>query len=290
MTDAARGGVVIRGVTVRYNGTAAVDGADLSVEAGEWVAIVGPNGAGKSSLLRAIAGTVDYSGEIEIGGRPARSLSRRALSRLVAFVPQQPVLPDAMPALDYVVLGRTPHLGYWAAETDRDVAIARDALDRLDAGGFAGRPLGRLSGGERQRVVLARALAQQSRILLLDEPTTALDIGHQQVVLDLVEGLQSEGGIAVLSAVHDLTLAAQYSDRMVLLDGGRTVAEGPPERVLSDEHLARFPGARVTVLRGPSGELIVAPVRRSGDGGVEEHADPVGERGAGGGDRHVLES
>lgn len=258
-------GIEARRVTVRYNGKPAVDGASVSVPSGRWVALVGPNGAGKSSLLRAIAGSVEWSGSIEIGGRSVRAMSRRAVARTVAVVPQQPVLPDEMFVLDYVLLGRTPHLGYWASETVHDEAVALSSLDRLDAAEFAGRRLGRLSGGERQRIVLARAIAQQSAVLLLDEPTTALDIGHQQVVLDLVEGLRRERGITVLSAVHDLTLAAQYADRLLLLDGGRAVAEGPPETVLTSANLARFPGARVTVLRGPGGELIVAPMRRPAD-------------------------
>jgi len=256
-------GIRMTGVTVRYNGTPALVGADLSVAMGEWVALIGPNGAGKSTLLRAVAGTVPYTGEIELGDQPAASLSRRARSRRVAVVPQSPVLPDEMTAGDYVLLGRTPHLGYWASESEHDLEVAAEALRRLEGGELAGRRLGRLSGGERQRVVLARALAQESPILLLDEPTTALDIGHQQTVLDLVQGMRRERRIAVLSAVHDLTMAAQYADRLVLLDGGRVVADGSPSDVLTDRHLKRFPGARVSVLRGPDGSLIVAPRRRT---------------------------
>jgi iron complex transport system ATP-binding protein len=266
-------------VTVRYNGTPAVEVDALSVPSGRWVALVGPNGAGKSSLLRAIAGTVEWSGSIEIDGRRVRSMSRRSIARTMAVVPQQPVLPDGMIVLDYVLLGRTPHLGYWAAETEHDEAVALESLERLDAAGFAGRRLGRLSGGERQRVVLARAIAQDSSVLLLDEPTTALDIGHQQVVFDLVEGLRRERGITVLSAVHDLTLAAQYADRLVLLDGGRAVAEGPADVVLTAENLARFSGARVTVLRGPGGELVVAPIRSAGAGQTHRGMPPAGVAG-----------
>jgi iron complex transport system ATP-binding protein len=254
-------GITVDGVTVSYNGTPALVDSNLAVAMGEWVALIGPNGAGKSTLLRAVAGTVSYRGEIEIAGRPAASLSRRARSRRVAVVPQSPVLPEDMTAGEYVLLGRTPHLGYWAAESRHDLEVASGALRRLEGQDLAGRRLGRLSGGERQRVVLARALAQESPVLLLDEPTTALDIGHQQTVLDLVQGLRRERRIAVLSAVHDLTMAAQYADRLVLLDGGRVVAEGSPGEVLTEEHLARFPGARVSVLHGPDGSLIVAPRR-----------------------------
>ncbi|MEE9299363.1 MAG: ABC transporter ATP-binding protein, partial [Acidimicrobiia bacterium] len=145
-----------RDLTVRYNGNAVVDGVSLSVSAGEWVGIIGPNGAGKSSLLRAIAGTISSSGEVAIGGRPAGELSRRERARAVAVVPQNPVLPDAMSVVDYVLLGRTPHLGYLAAESDADLAITEAALWDLGIIHLAERPLGSLSGGERQRSVLAR--------------------------------------------------------------------------------------------------------------------------------------
>jgi iron complex transport system ATP-binding protein len=254
-------GVTVTGVSAAYNGRDVVRDVSLSVGAGEWVAIIGPNGAGKTTLLRSIAGTVPCRGDVSIGGRLMAGLAGRARARLIAFVPQQPVIPGGMSALDYVLLGRTPYIGYWGSESQRDRALALEALDRLDAGPFADRMLDRLSGGERQRVVLARALAQDAAVLLLDEPTTALDIGHQQQVLDLVEGLRRERGIAVLSAFHDLTLAAQYADRLVVLDGGALAAAGRPAEVLTPDLLGRFSGARVAVLEGPGGETIVVPVR-----------------------------
>ncbi len=265
-------GISARGVGVRYDGRVALEGVDLDVAAGEWAALVGPNGAGKTSLLRALAGTVPATGTVAVGGRPRRDMPRRRWARLVAAVAQHPVLPAGMTAAEYVLLGRTPHLGYLAATGAGDVTAALSALDRLDAGALAARPLGSLSGGERQRVVLARALAQDPEVLLLDEPTASLDIGHQQQVLDLVEGLRRERGLAVVAALHDLTLAAQYCGRLILLDRGRLVAEGTAAAVLTPEALARFSGARVALLRGPGGEMVVAPRRAStGDAGsVEE--------------------
>ena len=249
------------GVSVEYRGRVAVDRVDLSVAEGEWVALIGPNGAGKTSLLRALAGTVRYTGEVAIDGVTAASLSRRRAARLVAMVPQQPVLPDGMTVLDYVLLGRTPHLGYLASESATDVAISREAMARLDAGDLAGRRLGELSGGEHQRVVLARALAQQSAVLLLDEPTAALDVGHGQQVLDLVDALRRERRMSIVAAIHDLTLAAQYADRLALMDDGRIVAEGTPREVLTEDAIARFSGARVSILVGPGGEVVVMPRR-----------------------------
>ena len=268
-------GVLLSGVSVNYNGRTALDEVGLEVAAGEWVALVGPNGAGKTTLLRAVAGTVPYRGRITIGGTERSELRRREAARLVAAVPQAPVLPSGMTAVEYVLLGRTPHLGYWEMEKAGDLTLAREVLGRLGAADLALRPLGSLSGGERQRVVLSRALAQQAPVLILDEPTTALDIGHQQQVLDLVDELRRERDIAVLSALHDLTLAAQYGDRVALLAAGRLEAEGPAAAVFTPERLEGFSDARVVVLRGPGGELVVAP-RRAGAQEVEmRNSDPM---------------
>ncbi len=259
-------GISCRGIEAGYNGRRVLGGVDLEVAPGEWVAVIGPNGAGKSTLLRVIAGVVrPAGGQVSIGGRPAASLTRRERAQLVAVVPQHPAIPPGITVLDYALLGRTPYLPFWATETARDVARVRNVLARLDAGGLAGRALDRLSGGELQRVVLARALVQDAGVLLLDEPTTSLDIGHQQQVLELVDGLRHEDGLAVVSAIHDLTLAAQYADRLLLLHEGEVVAAGPPEQVLTSKELTLRYGASVTILRDDSGGLVVAPRRVAKD-------------------------
>lgn len=254
--------ITVRDLTVAYNGKPVLDGVDLVVSAGEMVAVIGPNGAGKTTLLRAIAGVIPIrSGEARIDGKEISGLSRREAARSVALVPQDPVIPKGMSCFDYVLLGRSAYIGYLASESAEDRRKAVRAMERLDAAEFADRPIDRLSGGERQRVVLARAIAQDAAALLLDEPTTALDIGHQQNVLDLVDGLRRDQGIAVLAAFHDLTLAAQYADRMVLLVEGEVMVDGSPATVLRPESLALFSGARATVIAGPGGETIVVPVR-----------------------------
>jgi iron complex transport system ATP-binding protein len=242
------------------------------VQAGEWLGIIGPNGAGKTTLLRSIARLVRHDGEITIGGQPAAGMSRRQLARFVAYVPQMPELPPQMTVGDYVLLGRTPHIGYLRMETDADRQICAGLLDRLALSPMAGRRLATLSGGELQRIVMARALAQQAPVLLLDEPTSALDLGRRVDALELVDDLRRERSLTVLSAVHDLTLAGQFADRLLLLDSGRVAASGTPADVLRDDVLAAHFGPGVRVIATAAGELVVMsrraaePVIRPGRG------------------------
>jgi iron complex transport system ATP-binding protein len=247
-------------VSVRLGETDALRNATLEIAEGEWIALVGPNGAGKTTALRALCGLVDYEGTISIDGRDTRTFGRRELARLTALVPQLPETPPELTVAEYVLLGRTPHLGYFAGESESDRDVATAALVRLDAAAFAGRSLHSLSGGELQRVVLARALAQDAPVLLLDEPTNALDLGRQQRVLELVDELRVDG-LTIVSTLHDLTLAAQYADRLVLLDRGRIVADGPPDAVLSEETISSLYGASVRIIREDGG-VYVLPRRR----------------------------
>jgi iron complex transport system ATP-binding protein len=251
----------VRDVTVELGGRAVVDAVDVAVADGEWLALIGPNGAGKTTLLRAIARLVPFAGEIVLDGRAVGELSRPELARLIAVVPQEPSTPPWMTAAEYVLLGRTPHLGPLAKEGARDRNAAARALARLDLLPFADRRLGTLSGGEKQRVVVARALAQEARIVLLDEPTAALDIGHQQQALELLDGLRAESGLTLVAAMHDLTLAAQYADRMVLLDAGRVVADGAPVDVLTEAAIAQHYGAAIDVV--PVGDRLAVVPRRT---------------------------
>ena len=252
--------IALESLSVKLGGADVVDDVTAEVGSGEWVAVIGPNGAGKSTLLRAAAGLVDYAGSLRIDGDEVARLPRREVARRVAFVPQTPLLPPAMKVHEYVLLGRTPHIGTFGYESAHDLEAASHALERLDLVAFAERPLATLSGGEAQRAVLARALAQDALTLLLDEPTTALDLGRQQQVLELVARLREQGELTVLSAMHDLTLAGQYAERLVLLSRGRLVADGPPAEIATEELIAAHYGAEVRVVE-QGGTVAVIPVR-----------------------------
>jgi iron complex transport system ATP-binding protein len=250
------------GITVDLGGVRILDRVDLTVGTGDWVTIIGPNGAGKSTLLRALAGLLPAAGRIELFGADLGSMSRRERARCIAVVPQRAHLPEGMTVEHYVLLGRTPHVPALSAERGADLAVVAEAIATLELDDLAGRRLDTLSGGERQRAVLARALAQEPALLLLDEPTTALDIGHQQDVLELVDRLRRERGLTVVATMHDLTLAAQFGEHLVLVAGGRVVASGSPIQVLTGPDVARHYRATVDVIRH-RGALVVVPLRAS---------------------------
>jgi iron complex transport system ATP-binding protein len=245
------------GLAVRYGGTTALHGISGRVGDGEWLAVIGPNGAGKTTLLSAIARLLPYSGSVTVCDRAADRLSRRELARLIAYVPQRPLLPPDMTVSDYVLLGRTAHIGYLRAETANDRRVSAAAIDRLDLGAMAGRTLRTMSGGELQRVVLARALAQEAPVLLLDEPTSALDLGRRMDALELIDEVRRERSLTVLSAIHDLTLAGQFADRLLLLAEGQIGACGPAREVLRNDVLARHFGPGVQVLTTDGGDIAV---------------------------------
>jgi iron complex transport system ATP-binding protein len=252
--------IAVSGLTVSYGRKKVVDALDLEVAAGTWVALIGANGAGKTTVLRAVAGLTPFEGSVRVGDLDVAATPRRIIARAVSYVPQRPVLPEGATVADYVLMGRNPHIRYLATEGRDDLTAVAEALDRLDLTPFARREVTGLSGGEAQRVVLARALAQAAPVLLLDEPTSELDIGHQQQVLELVDRLRREEGLTVLSTMHDLTLAGQYASRFVLLDSGRGVAQGPAEEVLRADLIRRYYGASVEVVVNGHG-VVVVPTR-----------------------------
>jgi len=253
--------VTIRDLSMSYRpGLPVLADLNIEVATGEWLGLLGPNGAGKSTLLKAIAGLVRHSGTIELLGVDSNSIPRRDRARAVAFVPQEPTIPLGMTVTEYVLLGRTPHLPYLGTESRRDLEAASAALDLLDLGSFAGRQMSELSGGERRRVVLARAIAQEADILLLDEPTGALDIGQGQNALELIGHLRSGRTMTIITAMHDLTLAGQFADRLLMMAGGRTVAAGSAVHVLTAEYIRDFYQANVEVVRVDGG-LAIVPVR-----------------------------
>ena len=254
--------VVLRQLSIDYAKVAAVRGVDLEVADGEWLTLVGPNGAGKSSILRAVARLVGFTGEVLIDGRSAGSLHSQELARRVAMVPQAPQMPAGMTVAQYVMLGRSPHLGYLGREGGKDVLVVGSVLDQLSLARFSERTLEQLSGGERQRAAIARALAQQSSVLLVDEPTSSLDVARQQEVLELIDGIRSTQRLTVIAAMHDLTLAGQYADRLALLVEGRLALCGSPREVLTEATIACHYGANVRVLEHDGGGRAVVPVRR----------------------------
>jgi cobalamin transport system ATP-binding protein len=251
----------VRHLGVEIDRSVLLAGVDLTVAPGEWMGLIGPNGAGKTTLLRAVAGVMDSFGVIRVDGNDLAELAPRERARRVALVPQRPIIPPGMDAFTYVLLGRTPHLGYFASEGKRDVEIAGEALAELGVADLSHRDISTLSGGELQRVVLARALAQQPEILLLDEPTSALDVGNQQQVLEVIDGMRSIRGLTVVSAIHDLTLAGQFCDRLALLADGELVAVGTPHQVLTEETIRVHYDANVNVI-WIDDQLAVIPTRQ----------------------------
>jgi iron complex transport system ATP-binding protein len=251
-----------RGIGVSVGRARLLDGVDLDVPAGSWTCVLGRNGAGKSTLLGALAGVRRCAGTVLVGGEDLAAMRPRARAQRIALAPQTAVVPPDMTVLEYALLGRAPHRGPLAGPRRSDQDVARQSLERLGLGALADRRVGTLSGGERQRAVLARALTQQPRVLLLDEPTAALDLGRAQEALELVDRLRREDGLTVVSTLHDLTLAGQYADELIVLDAGRRVAAGRPRDVLTHAGVAAHFGASAVVHVDDDGAVRVAPVRR----------------------------
>ena len=242
----------VENLTFAYNGQAVLRGVSFQLMPGEVLGLIGPNGAGKSTLIRLAAGFLrPGAGTVHLFGRPPTEWPPRALARRVALVPQGAYVPPTFTVWESVLLGRTPYLGFLGVPREADRRAARRALEWVGMAALSDRLIGELSGGERQRVLLARALAQEPRCLLLDEPTTHLDIHHQVAVLSLIRRMALERHIAVLIVLHDLNLAATFADRLALLVNGTLVALGDPKDVLRRERLTAVYGNAVAVFPRP---------------------------------------
>ena len=243
--------VRVAGVSAGYGEKAVLRRVDFTLRAGECAALLGPNGSGKTTLLRAISGVLaPQAGEIELLGRPIRVLNPRQRARMVAVVPQRGQLPQGLTARQMVLLGRFAHLGWMGAYNRKDYAAADSALDETGAATLAHRRLTELSGGELQRVLLARALAQQSPLLLLDELAAGLDWARMVELFDLLERRRAAGA-CVLMAVHDCNLAALYATRLMGLKGGDLVFDGPVAKVFTEENLGALYNIPVSILPHP---------------------------------------
>jgi iron complex transport system ATP-binding protein len=241
----------VDGISVALGGVTVLDAVSTSVGEGQFVGLVGPNGAGKTTLLRTINGALAPDrGTVHVAGEDVADLGSRATSRLVATVPQSTAIAFDFPVRHVVAMGRTPHIGRFGTRTAADREAVDAAMERAAVTDLADRPVTEVSGGERQRVFLARALAQDTPVLLLDEPTSDLDVNHQVRTLDIVSDLVAEGR-TVVAAIHDLDLAARYCDELRLLYDGRIQAAGPPESVLTDATVEAAFGARARVVEHP---------------------------------------
>lgn len=242
----------ITDISFAYNGQPVLQGISFHLKPGEVLGLIGPNGAGKSTLIRLAAGFLrPHAGTVRLFGRSPREWPPRELARLVALVPQGAYIPPTFTVWESALLGRTPYLGFLGVPRERDRQAARRALEWLGIDHLVHRYVGELSGGERQRVILARALTQEPRCLLLDEPTTHLDIHHQVAILSLIRRMAVEQGIAVLIVLHDLNLAVAFADRLAFLADGRLIALGDPRDVLSSDRLTAIYGNTVIVFPRP---------------------------------------
>ncbi|MEU7044462.1 ABC transporter ATP-binding protein [Streptomyces varsoviensis] len=250
-----------RGLTLAYEERTVVDGLDLDVPDGEVTVIVGPNACGKSTLLRALGRLLKpRGGAVLLDGTELSRIPTRKIAQAVGLLPQTPVAPDAITVADLVARGRQPHQHWWRQWSDEDERAVTDAMARTDTTALAARSVDELSGGQRQRVWIAMALAQETDLLLLDEPTTYLDISHQVEVLDLVRQLNHERGRTVVAVLHDLNQAARYADHLVAMKNGRIVARGRPSEVVTARLVREVFGLESVVVPDPvTGSPLVVP-------------------------------
>ncbi len=255
--------IKLKQVSFSYGDTPVLHHIDLLVQEGEMVALLGPNGSGKTTMIKLLSGVLrPTTGDIHLDGSILSRMKRRQVAQRVAVVPQQFSMPFAFTLREVVLLGRTPFLSLFSDEGEQDHRVVQQAIERVGIAALKERFFNELSGGERQKAILAMALAQEPKVLLLDEPTAHLDINHQVEILDLVKRLNREQGVTVIGAMHDLNLAALYFDRLLLLKEGRIFADGTPEKLLTVETIKEVFAASVHVTQHPltkSPHVVVIP-------------------------------
>ena len=266
MSDGQDPAVDARNVTFAVEAATLLDSVGLCAGRGELVGLIGPNGSGKSTFLHTISGLLRHqSGTVALSGVDLRTMSPKEVAAGLSLVPQIAPYTHGFTGMELVLMGRYPHMGRFQVEGAEDDHIARQAMRLTETEQYADRTLDTMSGGERQRVFVSRALAQQPRVLLLDEPTSNLDVLHQLKVFEVVRRLVDDG-LTAIAAIHDLNLAARYCDRMVLLSSGRVLAEGTPEQVLEQETVREAFGVESSVYRDPvTGALAISVIGPAGD-------------------------
>ena len=246
----------MQNVSLGYGHKIVLKDLNFEVKPGGMVGLIGPNGSGKSTIIRAFSRVIPpYSGKIMVNGEDATKIPRQNLARLVGVVPQIPVLPSAFTAFEIVLMGRNPHLGFLSYEGPKEFAIVWQAMEKTATQELAQRRVNELSGGEIQALLIARVLAQETKSILLDEPTANLDIGRQIEMLNLIKRMCTENDVTVLAAIHDLNLAAQYCDRLIMINSGTIHAQGTPKEVITAQNIADVYGAENCVYPHPANEL-----------------------------------
>ncbi len=246
----------IQNVTLGYGRKVVVGDITFQMKPGEITGLVGPNGCGKSTIIKALSRVISpYSGRILLGGKNISAISRRDLSRLLGVVPQIPLLPSTFTAFEVVLMGRNPHLGLFQYEGQRELDIAWRAMEQTMTLHLARQRVGELSGGEIQCLLIARVLTQETKTILLDEPTANLDIGRQIEILNLIKNLCLDNNVAVLAAIHDLNLASQYCNRLVLINNGQVHAQGTPTEVITAQNIKEVYGVDSCVYSHPANGL-----------------------------------
>ncbi|TKJ46312.1 hypothetical protein CEE35_00710 [Candidatus Aerophobetes bacterium Ae_b3b] len=254
----------INNIACRYDAANVLENIDFSAKGGDFIGVVGPNASGKSTLLKSISKVLKpHTGVVLLNERDVHTLKSAEIAKNLAVVPQESVISFAFTALEVVLMGRTPHLNRFEMESTQDLIIAQKSMELTNTWYLAERPIDTLSGGEKQRIIIARALTQEPRVLLLDEPTDHLDINHQIEILDLIKRLSKEKEMVVIGVFHDLNIVSQYCDRLILLHKGRIFAAGGAGDVLTGENIEKVYGVKVTVKQDDiSGKLLIHPQRK----------------------------